>query len=363
MALLIIVIVLVVASIVVYGLFRLYPPFGGTTPMAKKLTSKNFSGRTFVNQTPASMSFSLGDIRALAQGYFGSGHGKHPSRKVPSVDFSFNTSIQPLITWLGHSAFLLQLDGKTILLDPMLSKRASPFQWIGPKRFDGTLSVTVDDLPSLDAVLISHDHYDHLDYYSIKALAHKTKRFFVPLGLAGHLHRWGVPLEHITEMDWWDEVKLGTLRFACTPSRHFSGRTLTDRDATLWCSWVIESKHANVFFSGDGGYGPHFAEIGKKYGVFDLALLECGQYDTLWPYVHMMPEQTVQAARDLKSKRVIPIHWATFALAFHSWTDPIERALVAGKKLGVSIITPRIGQTISVNSSRPSRDRWWTDES
>jgi hypothetical protein len=136
--------------------------------MAKKLASKNFNGQTFVNQTPTSMSFSLGDIGALAQGYFGSSHGKHPSRKVPSVDFSFHTSIQPLITWLGHSAFLLQLDGKTILLDPMLSKRASPFQWIGPKRFDGTLSVTVDDLPSLDAVLISHDHYDHLDYYSIK---------------------------------------------------------------------------------------------------------------------------------------------------------------------------------------------------
>jgi len=284
---------------------------------------------------------------------------RKPSRPLVPEEFIPSASSEPRITWFGHSAFLLQMNDMNILLDPMLSQRASPFQWIGPRRFAGTLPVTVDDLPPIDVVMLSHDHYDHLDYHSIKSLADKVSRFFVPIGLAAHLTRWGVPADRITEMDWWEESQLDEIRVACTPSRHFSGRTLTDRDATLWCSWAIRSQNTTLFFSGDGGYGPHFAEIGEKYGPFDLTLLECGQYDESWPFVHMTPEQTVQAAIDLRSRRMMPIHWGTFTLAFHTWTDPIERVLAAGAQKDITIMTPKIGESVSFKSPILPTEQWW----
>jgi L-ascorbate metabolism protein UlaG (beta-lactamase superfamily) len=266
---------------------------------------------------------------------------------------------QPHITWFGHSAFLLHINGKNLLLDPMFGKSPSPFPAIGPQRFSDSLPANPEDLPHIDAVLISHDHYDHLDYGSIKKLSAKVTMFFVPLGLSAHLQKWGVAPEAITELDWWDERSFEGLTFACTPSRHFSGRTLTDRFATLWCSWVVRAGNTRVFFSGDTGYGPHFKQIGDTYGPFDLTLLECGQYDPRWSTIHMQPEQTVTAHLDLRGKRMIPMHWGAFVLALHSWTDPIERVLAAGKQAGAAIITPKIGETVMFTAKKYPTKAWW----
>lgn len=260
--------------------------------------------------------------------------------------FQNNRGLQ--VIWLGHSTLLARIGGQTVLFDPVFSKRASPFQWIGPKRFANTPEFKLEHLPPVDAVVISHDHYDHLDYHSIKSLKDNAKHFFVPLGLGSHLKRWGVSDQNITELDWWQETTYRGLTLACTPTQHFSGRTLTDRASTLWGSWVVMSNLHKVFFSGDGGYNTHFKQIGEKYGPFDLTLLECGQYDPLWANVHMTPEQTVQAHLDLRGKLMIPIHWGAFVLALHSWTEPVTRALAAAKKAKSIVITPRLGERISI---------------
>jgi L-ascorbate metabolism protein UlaG (beta-lactamase superfamily) len=312
------------------------------------------------------MNIGIADIPTLIHKQIERDPRRKPSRcLVPErLDISEPVkSEQPRITWFGHSAFLLQMDGKNILLDPMFSKSPSPFQSVGPQRFSDSLPATIDELPHIDLVIISHDHYDHLDYDSIKKLAHKTTMFFVPLGLAAHLRKWGVKDSQISELDWWDERTAGGFTLTCTPSRHFSGRTLTDRFATLWCSWVIRTDETKIFFSGDTGYGPHFKQIGEKYGPFDLDLLECGQYDPLWPNVHMTPEQTMQAHLELRGKRMIPMHWGAFVLAFHAWTDPVERVLAAGAKVDATVITPKIGEVVRLKSKQYPIERWWEEYS
>ncbi len=260
-------------------------------------------------------------------------------------------------TWFGHSTFLLEIDGKRLLLDPMLGPAASPVSFFG-KRFNPQLPIEIEDLPQIDAVLMSHDHYDHLDYPSIVKLRDKVGHFFVPLGLGSHLRYWDIPEDKITELDWWQEVEFRDLKLVCTPSQHFSGRGLGDRASTLWSSWAIVGKERRVYFSGDSGYFPGFKEIGEKYGPFDLSLMECGQYNDLWPEVHMVPEETVQAHIDLGGDLLMPIHWGAFSLAFHSWTDPVERAIQAAEANGVRIATPRIGEPI-VLGEEPPQDKWW----
>jgi len=335
--------------------FRFYLPFGGRTPGAVKRQSAQFNSGKFVNQIPTPMNMSL---LALIRKQLARDPARRPERPVAAQTFRLTRSAQPQITWFGHSTFLLQLEGKTILLDPIFSRSPSPFQMLGPQRFT-PLAATIAELPNIDMVLISHDHYDHLDYESIRQLAGKTAKFLVPLGLAAHLRRWGARDEQIVELDWWNECDFDGFKFVCTPARHFSGRTLSDRFATLWCSWVIKGSKTSVFFSGDSGYGPHFKQIGKKYGPFDLTLLECGQYDPLWLNIHMMPEQTAQAHADLRGKRMIPMHWGAFVLAFHPWTDSVERVLAAGAKTGATILTPELGETVAFTSSQPSIKAWW----
>lgn len=357
-----ILLILIIVAISIYIFFQTYPPFGGKTKQDIKKHSPNFKNGTFVNQIPTAMDMKLADMLSLLRDQIKGVPDRRPPRVL--IPERLDTSEAPneaQVTWFGHSTFLLQIRGKNILLDPMFGRSPSPVPAIGPQRFSDELPANLEDLPNIDAVLISHDHYDHLDYGSIKKLSSITTMFFVPLGLKAHLLKWGVTPAQVTELDWWDERTFEGFSFACTPSRHFSGRTLTDRFATLWCSWVIRTDDTSVFFSGDSGYGPHFKQIGEKYGPFDLTLLECGQYDPHWSTIHMTPEQTIQAHVDLRGKRMIPMHWGAFVLAMHSWADPVERALKAGAKVEAVIITPRIGEPVELKSEDYPTEAWWKE--
>ncbi|MBZ0098061.1 MAG: MBL fold metallo-hydrolase, partial [Taibaiella sp.] len=281
-----------------------------------------------------------------------------PVLKIDSLDVERKPDSITRLTWFGHSAFLVEISGKKILLDPMFGPVPAPHPMLGGKRFSDGLPIEIEKLPQIDAIIMSHDHYDHLDYGSIMKLMAKTKEFYMPLGVGAHFRRWGVSAEKIHELDWWQEIRLDSLVFACTPARHFSGRGFGDRAATLWASWVIIAPGAKIYFIGDSGYGPHFRQIGEKYGGFDFAMLECGQYGDKWKAIHMTPEETIQATIDVQAKAAMPIHWAAFTLAFHSWTDPVIRATKKAEEMGVPFYTPQIGQPVVLEEEIPS-SRWW----
>lgn len=289
---------------------------------------------------------------------------REPESQLPVVAlkpdvFSKSPDSPPMLSWFGHSAILLEIEGKLLFIDPMLGQRASPFSFTGSRRFNDSLPIDIEDLPPLDAVLITHDHYDHLDYGSILKLKEKTKHFYVPLGVGAHLERWGVEPEKISELDWWETAEIGGVSLVATPARHFSGRGIADRNKTLWCSWVIRgSKHA-IYCSGDSGYDKHFKEIGDAYGPFDLTLLECGQYGEGWPLIHMTPEETLQAHLDLHGRVLMPVHWGAFALALHSWRDPVLRLAKAAESNNVALAIPAIGQSWRIDGDLP-QGKWWT---
>lgn len=263
------------------------------------------------------------------------------------------------VTWLGHSSLLINIDGYKIITDPVFEKSVSV---VGPSRFNGEIPVTPDELTDIDAVVISHDHYDHLNKDSIKQLEPKTKRFFVPIGVGNRLLKWGVPAEKIVQLDWWEETKFDeTLTLVSTPAQHFSGRGLFDRDKTLWSSWVIKTPQHRLFFSGDSGYFDGFKKIGEQYGPFDITFLECGAYNEKWHYVHMYPEETVQAHLDLKGNILHPIHWGTFNLSLHPWYDPMIRLTEAARQAKVKTATPIVGDTTVYREYIPAR-KWWDTE-
>ncbi|MCB8815908.1 MBL fold metallo-hydrolase [Desulfosporosinus shakirovi] len=343
---------------------KYHPVFGGKASKEKANAlsqSENFARNKFINQIPTVMDTRIRTMVSMLRDLMkGNPKGK-PKRAIPVEPL--NSVIMPdkysKVTWFGHSTLLLEMDGKRLLLDPMFSKTLSPFSSLGGKRYSKILPIELEELSAIDVVILSHDHYDHLDYQSIKKLKDKVSQFYVPLGVGNHLARWGVEAEKIKEFDWWNEYKLDGLTLVCTPARHFSGRSVFDRDTTLWSSWVIVGQESRVYFSGDTGYGPHFAKIGEKYGPFDLTLIECGQYDERWSAIHMMPEETVQAHFDVKGKILIPIHWSAFTLAFHDWTDPIERVTKAARKRNLDISTPKIGETVLIGSVEYPNSIWW----
>ena len=263
--------------------------------------------------------------------------------------------------WIGHASVYVELDGMRLLLDPVFAERASPLTMIGPRRFHPP-PIALADLPPVDAVLISHDHYDHLDMDAVQMLARRGARLFVPLGVGAHLERWGVPAAQIVELEWWQERTLKGVQIVCTPTRHYSGRGLTDRSATLWSSWSVLGPRHRFFYSGDTGYSTHFREVGARFGPFDLAFIKIGAYGPgqSWIDIHMPPEQSVQALRDLGAKRLFPVHWSTFNLAYHDWDEPIRRTLAAAQRGGggVEVVTPRIGEW--VDAERPfASTAWW----
>lgn len=258
---------------------------------------------------------------------------------------------------LGHSTVLLKLRNEFWITDPVFAERASPVQWAGPKRFHQP-PISIDELPPIKAVILSHDHYDHLDHAAIMKLADKAEYFLTPLGVGDRLIDWGITPAKVQQLDWWQSTEVGGIRFVATPAQHFSGRSLSDGNRTLWASWAILDNDMRVFFSGDSGYFDGFKRIGEKYGPFDLTLMETGAYDVNWPGVHMQPEQTLQAHIDLNGRSLLPIHNGTFDLAMHAWYEPFDRIVALATAHGVPISTPQMGEPVSIQHAH-SGQRWW----
>lgn len=341
---------------------NIYPTFGSNPSKEQKEvyeTFANYEDGKFIN-LPSEIVAAGSPI--TKQEPNSASDERSPTGQIPlsEIDWDQINAEEDSLTWLGHSVIILSLDNKKILIDPMLGPVASPVSFIGPKRYSDDLLDTIEEMPPIDAVFITHDHYDHLDYQSIKRLKSKVAHFLVPYGVGNHLVRWGVEEDKITELNWWDEKEFQGLTIALAPAKHFSGRGILNQNSTLWGGWVIIGNQSRFYTSGDGGYDAHFKEIGNKYGPFDIALIEGGQYDSRWPDSHMQPEESVQASIDLKSENMMLMHWGAFTLARHSWSDPIERAVKEAEAKEVKLLTPKIGDTLQLNESLSIPvSGWW----
>ena len=285
--------------------------------------------------------------------------GAIPVKPMSTQQLEALQESEPALFRLGHSSVLIWLQGRFWLTDPVFSERASPFHFFGPKRFHQP-PIAVDQFPEIEAVILSHNHYDHMDKNTIKQLNNKVRNFYVPLGLGADLEAWGVASEKIHELDWWQSINVNGVRLTATPSQHFSGRSLGDRNKTLWASWAIHSQQANIFFSGDSGYFSGFKEIGERLGPFDFSLMETGAYDEMWRGVHMLPEESLQAHIDVQARYLVPIHNSTFDLAMHPWYEPFDKLLALTEKTQTPLLTPMIGEQVQLTSPAKSRP-WWLD--
>lgn len=323
--------------------------------------SPQYRNGSFVNverQAPIEITWDY-----LREQFFGE-QRREPTGNVPVIpmepaSLKAKPSIGLRTTWLGHASVLIEIDGHRILTDPVFSLRASPFQFIGPRRLHPP-PIRLDQLTGIDAVVISHNHYDHLDEAAIRHLAAQGARFFVPLGVGAHMEAWDIPQTQIHEMDWWQEKKLGQLTVTATPNRHYSGRGIFDYKATLWASWSLIGPEHRLFYSGDTGYSKLFRQIGTRFGPFDLNIIKIGSYGpgASWRDIHMSPEEAIQVHLDVGGKRMLPVHWATFNLGIHAWDEPIERAVKAATLKNVRLLVPRIGETIT--AGQPFTNiRWW----
>ncbi|MGY1828608.1 MBL fold metallo-hydrolase [Blastococcus sp. SYSU DS0541] len=321
--------------------------------------SPQFSEGKFHNRMPTPALSPANTRDGLLRQWHEERHVGLPGGPIPLAQAQLPDDAAELaVTWFGHASALLEIDGHPVLLDPVWGHRVSPSPIIGPTRLHEP-PMALDELPQVDAVLISHDHYDHLDLPTVRTLL-RTQRapWVVPLGIGEHLRKWGVPEARIVELDWEGEHRIGDLALTCTEARHFSGRYF-HRDTTLWASWVVSGPRHRAFFGGDTGYTPAFAGIGARLGPFDLTLLPIGAYNDAWHAIHMDPEEAVRAHGDLGGRVLLPVHWATFNLAFHRWSEPVERLLTAARARGADVVVPQPGERIDVLSPPPLRD-WWT---
>lgn len=330
----------------------------GDTPLNKIQDSPQYKQGKFTNPIGWNERPSFSTIKE----YFFGKQERSPKNTIPQENMDISRFLtadtnQLNVTNAGHSSLLINIDGYRILTDPVFEPKITI---MGPSRFNKKLPLDINELKGIDYVLISHNHYDHLNKFSIQFLNPNVGQYIVPLAVGAQLEKWGIPRDKITELDWWDELQLNDdLLVVATPAQHFSGRGLTDRDKTLWGSYVIQTRNHNVYFSGDSGYFDGFKKIGDKYGPFDIAFMECGAYNQGWASIHMFPEETAQGALDLKAKHLWPIHWGTFNLSLHDWFDPMVRVTIAAEELGVPLLTPIFGQTIVYPDNEGSKD-WWT---
>ena len=283
-----------------------------------------------------------------------------PALPLPTVktDLKELDTRQDTIVWLGHSSYFVLFAGKRILIDPVFSPFAAPVSF-STQAFEGTTLYSVDEMPEVDILLITHDHWDHLDHATVTALEGKVRQVFAPFGVGAHLERWGYAHEKVHEADWYEKLELPSdLAIHLVPARHYSGRWLT-RNKSLWGGFVLESPTRRILFSGDTGYGPHFKELAQRFGGFDLAALDMGQYDPRWPYIHMTPEEAAQAAVDLQTKALLPAHVGRFNIARHAWTEPFERISAASEGKPFELATPMIGEPLKVGDAGQRFARWW----
>ncbi|PLX14743.1 MAG: hypothetical protein C0598_00620 [Marinilabiliales bacterium] len=346
--LMILISIIIIIAIIVIAFLNFNPAFGGKfskEEIKKYESSPNFKDGKFVNIEPTPVMVEGASMWENAWEFIkGPENGKPELLETLAFDkdkFLQAGDSNTVYTWFGHSTVLMRVKGRSIITDPVFSGYASPVSFTN-KSFKYSNNYNVDDLPYIDIVLISHDHYDHLDMNTIIKMDKNVGRYLVPLGVELHLIKWGVAEDKIEIMDWWDEKNIDGLTFANTPARHFSGRKFS-RNNSLWCSWIVKTEDVNLYFGADSGYGKHFKMIGEKYGPFDFCMIECGQYNKNWENIHAMPEHSIQASIDLNAEKMMTIHWGKFQLALHSWTEPIERARKAAKVMGVDLEEPVIG--------------------
>lgn len=356
------VIISVVAALVVLissiGWFLSTPVSDETS--AKMHSSTQFQAGKFVNEEPeASFEISLGRIAAEFETRF----RQSPTGQIPVISIDAMKLKSPpapglRVAWLGHAGVLIEIDGKRILTDPILSNRASPFSFAGPKRFHRP-PISIEGLSAIDAVIISHNHYDHLDKATVIHLAKNNTPIYVPLGNKPQLLAWDIPENLVEELDWWQEVDLGGVKIVATPARHYSSRGLFDYQETLWASWAVVGNNHRVFFSGDSGYSKIFSKIGEALGPFDLTIIKVGAYGPgqMWKDVHMPPEESIQAHKDVNGSAMLPVHWGTFDLGNHEWDEPIIRTFAAAQKARIQLITPKLGEM--VDPTNHSNLNWW----
>lgn len=330
------------------------------TELEKIKSSPNYKDGQFQNtERTAMLDGDASMVKTMWQFFFDKPKDAKPPKPLPTIktDLTKYISDKPTIVWFGHSSYFIRIHNITILVDPVFSGYAAPFSFMN-KAFAGTNVYSVNDLPDIDVLLITHDHYDHLDYETVAKLRPKVKSVFTSLGVASHLVYWGYDKSIITELDWWQTATITPgMQLTATPARHFSGRSFK-RFTTLWSSFVLAATDYTLFLGGDSGYGAHFKEIGTKYGPFDIALLENGQYNKAWHHIHTLPEETVQAGVDIGAKVLMPVHWAKFDIALHPWDEPIKRFTAAAKEKGILITTPLIGETVIVDGVYPCSE-WW----
>lgn len=333
-------------------------PSGERFDRIKKSTNYKDNSFQNLNFTPV-FAEDVSKFEMIRDGIFKISKRKAPATNLPSVKTNL-LNLDPkkdVLVWFGHSSYFMQVDGKRILVDPVFSGSASPFSFM-VKSFKGSDIYAPDDFPAIDYLFITHDHWDHLDYQTILKLKPKVGKVITSLGTGAHLEYWGFDPAKITELDW-NETAVPDSGFVvtATPGRHFSGRNFK-RNQSIWCSFVLQTPSKKIFIGGDSGYDTHFVKIGNEFGPFDLAILECGQYNKSWKYIHTMPEQTVQAAIDLKAKNLMPVHWGKFALSLHAWDEPINRATKEALRLNIPLIHPMIGEAVDLNDFGVQSE-WW----
>jgi L-ascorbate metabolism protein UlaG (beta-lactamase superfamily) len=340
-------------------------PVFGALPKGKHKqkvqSSPHFSKGQFQNLMPTpAFTEGYNMAKVMREWLFDREPQRKPTQALPyeKTDLHALKREDEVLVWFGHSSYYFQLNGLRFLVDPVLSGSASPFAK-GIPAFEGSDVYKAEDIPSIDVLLVTHDHYDHLDYPTIRALLPKINRVYCGLGVGAHLQRWGVSAEQLHELDWHQQLKINNdITLSAVPTRHFSGRSLK-RNSTLWLGFVVETPGYKLLVGGDSGYGEHFKQIGAQHGPFDLVLLENGQYDRKWKYIHMQPEEVLQAAQDLRAKRLLPVHSAKFALANHPWDEPLRRIQSAAGNFSLQLATPQIGERLELQNPTQSFQKWW----